>query len=151
MSVYIAIALTMVITAVTGCKRDTQLGTSATQNLTKSSDNITDTDIPRHTNLRQSDQIPMPQPDYSPPYHKQSQNEIKKGGTKNSGRAGAERHDSVPETSEQATHLMQRLDQEILNNELDPAVATYFKASFRGRLLAAGIPKEDIENWINQN
>jgi signal recognition particle GTPase len=151
MNIYIAIALTMVIATVTGCKRDTKPGPAVKYNQTESEQNIADSEITAYSKKSQAQTLSMTQPQRDYQSKPQSQNEMKKGFTEKSNGERTVHHDSIPETQEQANDLMQRLDQEILNNELDPAVATYFKASFRGRLLAAGVSKDEIENWINRN
>ncbi len=55
--------------------------------------------------------------------------------------------DSIPETTEQAEYLMQRLDRDIATQELTPEAARQLRSAFRGRLLAAGVPQATIEAW----
>ena len=55
---------------------------------------------------------------------------------------------SIPESAAQARELMQRIDLDIAAKELEPQVAQRFKATFRGRLLAAGLPGDEIVAWV---
>lgn len=42
---------------------------------------------------------------------------------------------------------MQTLDRDIADQDLEPGAAIHLRASFRGRLLAAGVDPATIESW----
>lgn len=55
---------------------------------------------------------------------------------------------AMPENRDQALSLMTAFDRDESVQSLEPAAARAMRARFRGRLLAAGMSREEIENWI---
>lgn len=145
MKLLTAAALTAALLVNTGCRRNLPDKTDV------SADDILPPDQAVSVQNRQasaeSSAMPRFRPEQAAARHADAPRSTSSAATAGS-RNTEQINPSIPESPEQASDLMQLINNDIRQRNFAPDVARRFRASFRGRLLAAQIPPEEIKAWV---